>query len=129
VPRQDAFIEAKAVTFDFGENRFAVDGQSYFSQSSTVFLNKCFRLAFFQTSCQLEFMRFPRLLILDGIEDGGMELERAHHLQNMVLDVSTEASVEHQIILATSQISAELDTDIYTAGASFSHNNRSLKQQ
>lgn len=126
LPRQDSFMEVEEVDFSYEENSVTINGTNYFSASSMVYLNKCFRLAFFWASGKLENMRFPRFLILDGIEDGGMEPERAHNLQRLVKHVSEDVDMEHQIIMATSVIDDSLDDGKYVRGEVYSHENRSL---
>ncbi|MBW5798619.1 ATP-binding protein [Halomonas elongata] len=127
LPRQDTFMEVEGVDFSFEENSVTINGTSYFSASSMVYLNKCFRLALFWASCQIKEMRYPRLLILDGIEDGGMEVDRAHNFQKLVKEVSEEVGCSHQIILATSELTEELDDSAYKRGCTYNHDSRSLK--
>ena len=72
-------------------------------------------------------MRFPRFLILDGIEDGGMELARSHLLQNIIAEECATYEVDYQLIMATSQIAPDLDNDKFVVGREFTEDDRSIK--
>lgn len=126
VPRQPEFIDPKEIVFDFGASRMTIDSQQQFSASSMVYLRHSFRLALLFASLEREYFRFPRLVIIDGIEDGGMEPDRSFNFQNLIAQISKSKSVAHQIIMTTSHIAAELDKPEYVVGRKFSHDNRSL---
>lgn len=113
LPRQEEFISAAAVDWSFGDNRVIVNGNTQFSESSMVILKHCFHLALLAASTRHEFFRVPRFLLLDGIEDGGQEIARSHHLQELVVKLSESLPADHQIIYATSQIAPSLqDSDL-----------------
>ena len=65
---------------------------------------------------QRDFFRHFRVALVDTIEDKGMEDLRSHNLQNLVVERSQEADVEHQIIFATSKISPDLDNGEFVVG-------------
>ena len=94
-----------------------------------VFLRHAFHLALLRSSLSNAYFRYPRLLILDGVEDGGMEVERSYNFQNIIADVSRQATVPHQIIMTTMNISPELDNDAYIVGRKFTHQNKSIALQ
>ena len=73
--RQAEFQKADNIQFSFTDNIVAVEGATQFSESSTVVLRHLFHLALLSASTRIPEMRLPRFLMLDGIEDGGMELE------------------------------------------------------
>jgi len=116
LPRQDEFISASAVDWDFGSNWVSVNGQRQFSESSMVVLKHCFHLALLAASAKDKFVRYPRFVLLDGIEDGGQETARSHALQHLILKLSESLPSEHQIIFATSQIAPELATNSLVVG-------------
>lgn len=126
LPRQDSFIDAEEIDFSYQDNLIRVNGTDYFSASSMVYLNKCFRLALFWSSGKIKEMRFPRIILLDGIEDGGIEPERAHNFQRLVKYVSNDMDVEHQIIMATSVIDEDLDKPDFVRGEFYTHDKRTL---
>lgn len=119
LPRQEEFISATNVDWSFGDNRVIVNGHTQFSESSMVILKHCFHLALLAASTKHEFFRIPRFLLLDGIEDGGQELERSHHFQELVVRLSESLPAAHQIIFSTSQIAPSLqDSDLVVGKAS-----------
>jgi len=81
-----------------------------------VYLKNAFRLALLQASCSDESYIYPRFLLMDNIEDKGMQAERSHIFQKEIIRVSSEIEVSHQIIFTTSMIEPELDSSSYTVG-------------
>lgn len=124
--RQAEFKTAEHVQFSFEENKIIVDGSSRFSESSTVVLRHLFHLAILTASTQIPEMRFPRLLILDGIEDGGIELPRAHRLQEIIAAECATYEVDYQLIMATSQIAPSLDDKKFVVGRQYTEDERAL---
>ena len=114
--RQDSFEMAQNIQFDFGTNKISVDGHSYFSASSRVILKSSFFLGFLGAATKDPLFRHPRFVMIDTIEDKGMEPERSHNFQNQILRVSEDAKVEHQIVYATAMIAPDLDDERFTIG-------------
>lgn len=127
--RQEEFRTAEHVQFSFIDNQVIVDGSAKFSESSTVVLRHLFHLALLTASTQLPAMRFPRLLMLDGIEDGGMELQRAYRLQEIIAEECSRYEVDYQVIVATSQIAPSLNIDDFVVGREFTEERRALTIQ
>ncbi|SLN76873.1 hypothetical protein ROG8370_03920 [Roseovarius gaetbuli] len=115
-PREKEFQQPDSVQFDFGANKISVNGSSYFSASSRAFLKTSFIVGFLMAATKHGFFRHFRIALVDTIEDKGMEDLRSHNLQNLVVERSNEAGVEHQVIFATSKISPDLDTDEFVVG-------------
>ncbi|MBA4342526.1 MAG: hypothetical protein C0423_10285 [Methylibium sp.] len=126
LPRQDEFISADVVAWSFSENRVSVNGQRQFSESSMVILKHCFHLALLAASSKLPFFRLPRFMLLDGIDDGGQELERSHALQNAIVSLSESLTSSHQIIFATSQIASNLATSSLVVGGTSTVDQKTL---
>lgn len=116
LPREEAFIKAQTVQFDFPSNKLSVDNQSYFSASSRVILRNSFFVGLFAAATKDPSFRHLRICMLDSIEDKGMQPERSHNFQRMVVKASQAALSEHQIIFATSMIAPELDVPNLTVG-------------
>ncbi|MFN3436337.1 MAG: AAA family ATPase [Acidovorax sp.] len=125
--RQAEFKTAQNVHFSFTDNKVAVDGSDRFSESSTVVLRLLFHVALLSASIKIKSMRFPRFLVLDGIEDGGMELARSHLLQRIIAEECATYDVEYQLIMATSQITPELDNDEFVVGREFTEDDRAIQ--
>lgn len=114
--RETAFINAKSVQFEFSSNKLSVDNESYFSASSRVILRNSFFVGLFGAATRDPSFRHLRLCMLDSIEDKGMQPERSHNFQKMVVATSQAALCEHQVIFATSMIAPELDHPQLTIG-------------
>lgn len=127
LPRQAEFSEAKDIDWSFGDNRVIVNGHINFSESSMVILRHSFHLAMLFGSTKEPFFRVPRLVILDGIDDGGLEIGRNHHYQRLIVEISSAVDVEHQIIFATSHIEPSLDTPQHTIGRNYTTERKSLE--
>lgn len=124
--RQAEFAQANEIDIDFAANQLIVDGQKQFSASSMVFLRHGFHLALLLSSLERDYFRYPRLLILDGIEDGGMEVDRSYNFQNVIANHSAEHDVVHQIIMTTMSVCPDLDSDKYIVGPKFTHDEKSI---
>jgi hypothetical protein len=116
LPREQAFIHAATVQFDFAANKLGVNNQSYFSASSRVILRNSFFVGLFGAATRDPSFRHLRLCILVSIEDKGMQPDRSHNFQRMLVAVSQAALCEHQAIFATSMIAPELNVPNLTVG-------------
>jgi len=126
LPRADEFKNAQTVTWSFGENRVSVNGVENFSESSAVILRHCFHLAILIASTKRDYFRVPRFMILDGIEDGGIEPERSFHFQNLIVESLSKIDVDYQIIFATSGIAKNLNREDLVMGSAFTADKKSL---
>lgn len=124
--RQDTFAKAQSIAFSFGDDRLSVGGESFFSASSMVYLRNSFFAAFLQSALTDPSFRHPRFLILDTIEDKGMEPERSHHFQNLLAAMSQETTVDHQLIYATAMISPDLEDSDLVVDRFYTHDSRTL---
>jgi DNA repair exonuclease SbcCD ATPase subunit len=124
---EEAFINAKNIGFDFGEDRVSIDDRVLFSASSMVYLKNAFRLALLQASCLDKFYLYPRFLLMDNVEDKGMQEERSHIFQHEVIRVSNQITVPHQIIFTTSMIAPDLNDSEYCIGDFYQKGHESLK--
>lgn len=125
--RQSTFDNAREVDFEFDGNRISVNGDSFFSASSMVYLKNSFLAAFLFAAANDPLFSHPRLLIMDTIEDKGMEPERSKNFQMVLRNMSEKAESQHQIIIATSMIAEELNNPKYTVGDYYTHTNRTLQ--
>lgn len=124
--RQDDFSNATKASIDFDGNSILVNGIKTFSASSLVLLKNSFHLAFLLASTTKDFFRYPRLLILDGIEDGGMEDIRSHNFQEILKKYSDGLHVTHQIIFTTAKLSPKLNDPKYLIGPAYTELHRTL---
>jgi hypothetical protein len=125
--RQDSFENPRNIQFDFASNTITVDGHTYFSASSRVILKSSFFLGFFAAATKDSSFRHPRFVMIDTIEDKGMEPERSHNFQNQILRKSDSSNVEHQVIFATAMISPDLDDEKFLIGRFYTRDEPTLK--
>jgi hypothetical protein len=125
--RQSTFSQAQEVDFEFDANSVSVNKDRYFSASSMVYLKNSFLAAFLFAAANDPKFAHPRILLMDTIEDKGMEVERSQNFQRILAHYSSIAKSEHQIIIATSMIAPELNVEQYTVGPFYTHEKRTLK--
>lgn len=124
--RQVEFRDPQAVTVSFGDNSVVVDGELNFAESSNVIVKNSAIVSLLLSASEDKAFFHPRLLLLDNIEDKGMEQDRSHNFQLLITNRSEMASLPHQIIFTTSMISPELNIDKYVVGPYYTHDVRSL---
>lgn len=127
LPLQAEFIDAKQVKFSFEDNSVSVNGSKNFSESSAVILRHVFHLALLSASMNKEYMRLPRFMMLDGIDDGGMEKGRSHNLQKIIVEETANYQHDFQLIFATSEINPEYEDTNLTVGRYYNPEARSLE--
>lgn len=126
LPRQEEFQAATEVDWNFARDCIFVNGHTQFSESSMVILKQSFHMALLMASALNGDIRIPRFILLDGIEDGGQEIERSHKLQENIVAISSKLEVSHQIIFATSQIAPALAHEQYVVGTVSTMTNKTL---
>ncbi|MDR9364264.1 MAG: AAA family ATPase [Balneolaceae bacterium] len=126
LPREEVFQNPETVNFDFGNDSINVNRRSNFAASSMVILKNSFHLSLLISSTTNEYFRYPRFILMDNIEDKGMELERSQNFQRLIVSVSESLDVDHQIIFTTSMIDDELNNSDYVVGPFYTHENRAL---
>jgi len=121
------FKNASYAEFDFAANSVSVNGKTAFSESGTVLLNNAFHVALLMAALDKRYVRLPRFLVLDGIENGGMEDDRSKNFQKIVVEALSSYEVDFQLIFATKNIDETLKSDTYMIGEEYSESNKSLK--
>ncbi|NIF22557.1 AAA family ATPase [Candidatus Pantoea multigeneris] len=122
------FSNITSIGFDLASNRIIINNKVSFSESSMYYLNNALHISLLKLSLTDKAVRFPRLLILDGIENGGMEDIRSKGIQKTIKEISDEFDgIRHQVIVTTKGINAEVDNSKYRVGDKFTSSNRSLK--
>ena len=125
--REKGFLEAETVEIDFGKDRVSVNNKESFSASDRVILKNSVHLALLAASLLKEFLNYPRFLLLDNVEDKGMEPARSHNFLKLIVDLSNSSGVDHQIIFTTSMIDPELEESELTVGEYYRHGSKCLK--
>jgi hypothetical protein len=114
------------VTVNFGDDAILVDGKLNFAESSNVVLKNTALLSIFSAATLDEEFWHPRFLLLDNVEDKGMEMPRSHNFQRLIVERSNAAKFEHQIIFTTSMINPALEQDVYVIGPKYTKAKRTL---
>jgi hypothetical protein len=124
--RQDEFEIAQKVEINFISDAMSVDGQINFAESSNVFLKNSAILSMHLAACSDNAFHHPKFLLIDNIEDKGMELERSHLFQKLIVERATELEVPFQIIFTTSMMNPKLELDDYVIGPSYTKELKTL---
>ena len=127
LPRQSEFRAANNVSINFRNDSISVGGLVNFAESSNVILKNAAVLALFLAAGNDPAFNHPRFLLIDNIEDKGMEPERSHVFQRSVVERATEVKLPYQLIYTTSMMNPELELDDYTIGPAYTSEYRSLK--
>lgn len=125
--RQPEFQSAQNISVMFGDNSVLVDEELNFAESSNVIVKNTAILSLLLAAVEDEKFCHPRFILLDNIEDKGMEQQRSHNFQKVIVRASEEAHIEHQIIFTTSMMNPDLDEEQYVIGPHYTHENRTLK--
>jgi len=126
VGAEEDFKDAESIEFDFASSRVSVNGKTAFSESGTVYLNNSFHFALFLASLDKSYVRLPRFMVLDGIENGGMEDARSRNFQKIIKNKLEQYSCSNQLILATKSIHPDLDNSRYVVGRTFTKSKKSI---
>jgi len=125
--RQEEFADASRVQLNFGNDAISVDHKVNFAESSNVFLKNTAVLSILLAALRDEMFFHPKFLLIDNVEDKGMEEERSHLFQKIIVERSTEEEEPFQIIFTTSMMNPELELDEYVIGPSYTKDNKSLR--
>ena len=129
--RQKDFQNAQPsdLTVDFpGNIVFLRDRYSKYSASSAFFLKLVARFSLFFASLDIPWMRYPRFIFADNMEDKGIEQGRAQKFQQTLIDSLSKYNTDtYQVIYTTSYITEALDHSQYVVGEHYDMEHKSLK--
>ncbi|NOJ40921.1 hypothetical protein [Bradyrhizobium australiense] len=120
-------VQPDGVRFDFRDNEIVVNEKRGYSASSRTIIKNAFHLAMLFASCADVRMKYPKFLLIDNIEDKGMTPARSHKFQRLILDMSENTEVEHQIIFTTSMPDPVWEGSPHTVGPLYTATAKSLK--
>lgn len=126
IPTQEKFENAKDLTISFRDDAISVDGQMNFAESSNVYLKNSAVLATFLASGFDKNFFHPRFLLMDNIEDKGMQEKRSRNAQKVLVEHVTEISIPHQVIYTTSMMNPELELEDYVVGPAYTKDHKTL---
>ena len=126
VSRQAEFARAESLTIDFRNDSISVGGLVNFAESSNVILKNSSILSLFLAACEDPKFYHPRFLLIDNVEDKGMEEVRSHRFQETIVARTMELRLPYQVIFTTSMMNPELERGEYTIGPSYTSKLRCL---
>jgi len=126
LPQQEEFRNVESFSLEFGKNTFLLNGKNNFSASSNAILKNAVNFGILFASSEDDEFRFPRFILCDNIEDGGMTEPRSKNFQKVIAAMSEQASKPFQIIFSTSMIDESLDNTPYCVGPYYTRSNKSL---
>jgi len=124
--RQEEFESPGQVTIDFADDAILVDGKMNFAESSNVVLKNAAVLALLGAAARDEKFYHPRFVLMDNVEDKGMEQVRSHNFQEIIVNLSKSVATPHQVIFTTSMLNPDLDLDQFTIGRHYTKQFRTL---
>lgn len=124
--RQPEFENPQKLELNFRNDSIALDGKVNFAESSNVFLKNTAIFSLFLAAGADPMFFHPRFLLLDNIEDKGMEMARSQLFQRLIVEQATELEVPYQVIFTTSMMNPELELQEYVIGPAYSEANRTL---
>ena len=125
-PRQAEFKSATNMSINFQNDSVSVGGLVNFAESSNVFLKNAAIFGLYLAACNDPNFFHPRFLLLDNIEDKGMEEQRSHLFQRIVVERATKVDMPSQVIFTTSMMNPELELEDYTVGPPYTNEMQSL---
>ena len=124
---EEAFKTPEEVTFDFSKDKMYVNGRSKFSASSMVVMKNSIRFSIFAHAADDKYSRLPNLLLMDNIEDKGMQKERSQNFQEQMVEVSKNIKSKFQLIFTTSMIADELEGSNLCVGPFYAKGKHTLE--
>ncbi|WIW45404.2 AAA family ATPase [Bradyrhizobium sp. 62B] len=124
--REDAFEDPTTFSINFGDDAMLVDGKMNFAESSNVVLKNAAILSILFAACYDAEFWHPRFLLMDNIEDKGMEAVRTHNFQRLLIAEAQKVKVPFQVIFTTSMPDASLEGSDLTVGPRYSRQSKTL---
>jgi len=122
-PYEEDFEESTAsdIEIDFAKDRMLVNGRMKFSGSSNYVKKNSFNVSALMESLDDDSYRWPRFLMVDAIENGGMKEFRSHNFQKTIIDCF-KGRTDFQLIFCTSMVLEELNNEVFGVGPYYSTN-------
>ena len=124
---EEAFNDPEEVTFDFAKDKMYVNGRGKFSASSMVVMKNSIRFSIFAHAADDKYSRLPNLLLMDNIEDKGMQKERSQNFQKQMVEISKSIKTDFQLIYTTSMIADELEGSELCVGPFYEKGSHTLE--
>ncbi|PSH62075.1 AAA family ATPase [Phyllobacterium sophorae] len=124
--REDTFEDPRTFSINFADDAMLVDGKMNFAESSNVVLKNTAILSLLLAASYDADFWHPKFLLMDNIEDKGMEEKRSHNYQHLIIQESVKAKFPHQIIFTTSMLDPKLEASGLTVGPHYTRENKTL---
>ncbi len=124
--REDTFENPTTFSINFGDDAMLVNGKMNFAESSNVVLKNAAILSLLFAACYDAEFWHPRFLLMDNIEDKGMEAVRTHNFQRLLIAEAKKVKVPFQVIFTTSMPDASLEESGLTVGPRYSRQSKTL---
>lgn len=126
--KNDPIQELKGVdriSFDFGKDELFAVGKDSPAASTGSYLKNAFFFSLFLLSLKHSSVRYPRFIVMDNLEDKGLQDDRVQQFHQDIISHSQESSVKHQIIFtARSEVITDaLEKSGMCIGKNFDGNN------
>ena len=102
----------KDIKINFEKNRLFIDERTNFAASTMGYIKNCFAIGLWEASVENSTFKLPRFMLLDNLEDKGIEDDRICNIQNSINDFCENSAVSCQIIISASVLNSKfINTD------------------
>lgn len=116
----------KAIEINFEKNKLYVNERSNYAASSMGYIKNCFSLSLWMASIENSNFKLPRFMLLDNIEDKGIEADRVYNFQNSIKNFIDNSDITSQIIISASLLEENLRNKKFIIGKYY-HNDETGK--
>lgn len=124
--RQEGFRESESVEVDYRLNRFRLSSENSLSASSTAYMRNAVFLGELFAACSMPSMRHLRLLMLENLEDKGMEPNRYYQFHRTIVERANSLDGDWQILIATADWAPDIHEGFTRIGERFTHDRKTL---
>lgn len=110
--KDEDFKNISSISFSFGDDSLVLNNKSL-SASSTSYLYHSFLISLLLSSLQLDYLRIPRIVFIDGLDSYGIDQDRLKNFQNIIKNqLDNYHNVEFQLFFTTGIVADELTSCI-----------------
>jgi hypothetical protein len=125
--RQEGFHRSTSVEIDYRNNRFSLGSIKSLSASSTAYMRNSIFISELVAANGNSAMRHLQVLLLENLEDKGMEPERYYNLHRTIVERTTTLGGDWQIFIATADWNPNLTEGFTRIGPRYTHGRRTLQ--
>lgn len=97
----------KDIKINFEKNRLFIDERTNFAASTMGYIKNCFSIGLWEASVENSTFKLPRFMLLDNLEDKGIEDDRIYNIQDSINDFCEKSTVPCQIIISASVLNSK----------------------